>query len=76
MGSRKKKIQIPTQRQKFFAWYRSLSIMDRIAVKSYLFNNNRGRINLKDLFIYPRFWQIGPIRRRMMVDEGYAAVWK
>jgi hypothetical protein len=73
MGSRKKKI--PTDKQRFLAWYRSLSIMDKIAYKAYLFIDGRGRIQLIDQLKYPYFWQFGPIKRKQMVEEGYAIQW-
>ncbi len=76
MGSRKKKAIPSTDKKKFFAWYRSLSVMDKIAYKSYLFYYCRGRIQLKDLFIYPYFWINRPIGRKRAIEEGYSITWK
>jgi hypothetical protein len=75
MGSRKKKMKI-SDREKFFSWYRSLSIMDKIAYKSYLFNYCRARIRLEDLFNYPYFWIMRPIGMRRAIESGYNIKWQ
>lgn len=71
MGSRKKSKTEIDKKHKFLLFYRSLSINDKIAFKSFFYHYGRAKLTLKDLFTYPYFWQMGPLSLKNAIIDGY-----